>query len=95
MVSWQTKNDITECLSEFVRSKINDDIPDYYAIIVDEVTDGFSNKEILLLCLRSKDFTQMKNLISAKKLLILYTSKVDQQVRLSETVFCHCFKEME
>ena len=40
-------------MSEFVRSKIKDGIPDYYAIIADEVTDRFSNKEInLLLCLR-------------------------------------------
>ena len=41
-----------ECLTEFVRSTINDEIPDYYAIIPDEVTVRFSNKEILLLCLR-------------------------------------------
>ena len=52
MVSWQIQNDIIECLSEFVQSKIKDEIPDYYAIIADEVTDRFSNKEILLLCLR-------------------------------------------
>ena len=52
MVSWQIQNDIIECLSEFVRSKIKDDIPDYYAIIADDVTDRFSKKEILLICLR-------------------------------------------
>ena len=53
MVSWQIQNDILECLSKFVRSKIkSDEIPDYYAIIADEITDRFSNKEILLLCLR-------------------------------------------
>ena len=52
MVSWQTQNDIIECLLKFVRSKIKDDIPDYYVIIADEVTDRFSNKEILLLSLR-------------------------------------------
>ena len=51
MVSWQIQNDITECLSEFVRPKLKDEIPDYYAIISDEVTDRFSNKDILVLCL--------------------------------------------
>ena len=39
MVSWQIQNDIIECLSEFAWSKIKDEIPDYYAIITDEVTD--------------------------------------------------------
>ena len=52
MVSWQIQNDVIECFSEFVRSKIKDGIPDYYAIIADEGTDRFSNKEILLFCLR-------------------------------------------
>ena len=50
MVSWQIQNVINECLSEFVRSKIKDEIPDYYAVIADEVTDRSPNKEILLLC---------------------------------------------
>ena len=35
MVSWQIQNDIIECLSEFVRSKLKDEIPDYYAIVAD------------------------------------------------------------
>ena len=52
MVSRQIQNDIVEYLSEFVRSKIKDEIPEYYAITADEVTDRFFNKEILLLCLR-------------------------------------------
>ena len=51
VVSWQTQNDIIECLSEFVLPKIKDEIPDYYAIIAYQVTDRFSNKAILLLCL--------------------------------------------
>ena len=51
MVSWQIQNDMIEYLSEFVPSKIKDEILDYYAIIADQVTDRFSNKEILLLCL--------------------------------------------
>ena len=39
MVSWHIENDILEFLSEFVRSKIKDAIPDYCAIIADEVID--------------------------------------------------------
>ena len=52
MISWQIQNYVTECLSEFVRSKRKDEIPDYWAVIVDKVTGRFSDKEILLLCLR-------------------------------------------
>ena len=51
MVSWQDQNDTIECLSEFLRSKIKDEIPDCYAIIADDVTDRFCNKEILLVYL--------------------------------------------
>ena len=46
MVSWQIQNDVIECLSELVWSKIKDEIPDYYAIIAYEVTDRFSTKKI-------------------------------------------------
>ena len=42
---WQIQNDIIKCLSEFVWSKIKDEIPDYYAIITDKVTGRFSSKE--------------------------------------------------
>ena len=49
MVPGQIQNDIIECLSEFVRLKIKDGIPEYYTSIVDDVTDRFSIKEILLL----------------------------------------------
>ena len=41
---WKIQNDIIECLSKFVRLKINDEIRGYYTIIADEVTDRFSNK---------------------------------------------------
>ena len=58
MVSWQIQNDIIECLSEFVRSKIKVEIPDYYAIIANEVPDRLSNNKfhyfsILLLLQRN------------------------------------------
>ena len=52
MVSQEIQNDKIECLSKFARSKIKDEIPDYYAIIADEVSDLFYNKDIVLLCLR-------------------------------------------
>ena len=52
MVSQEIQNDKIECLSKFVRSKIKDEIPDYYAIIADKVTDLFYNEDIVLLCLR-------------------------------------------
>ena len=35
-----------------MKSKIKDEIPDYNAIFVDEVTNRFSNKTNLLPCLR-------------------------------------------
>ena len=54
--SWKIQNDIIACLAEFIRKRIKDDISEYYAIIADEVTDQFSNKEILLLCLRYVTF---------------------------------------
>ena len=64
MVLWQIQNDIIECLSEFLRSKIKYEIPDYYAIIADEITDRFSNKDILLLYLRYvRFFTNQKPFI--------------------------------
>ena len=95
MVSWQIQNDIIKYLIEFVRSKTTDETPDYYAIIAAEFTHRFSNKKILLLCLSYVRFCENKNLISVKHFLIIYTSKVNQQVRLLETVFYYCFKEME
>ena len=54
--SWKIQNDIIACLAEFIRKRIKDDISEYYAIIADEVTDRFSNKETLLLCLRYVTF---------------------------------------
>ena len=49
------KNDIMKnpaFLAEFIRETLKNDISEHYAIIADEVTDQFSNKEFLLLCLR-------------------------------------------
>ena len=54
--SWKIQNDIIVCLAEFIRKRIKDDISEYYALIAEEVTDQFSNKKILLLCLRYVTF---------------------------------------
>ena len=42
MVSWPIQNDITECLFEFLRSKIKDKISDYYGIIAGKVSENFT-----------------------------------------------------
>ena len=49
-------NDIIACLAEFIRKRIKVEMSEYHAIITDEVTDQFSNKEILLLCSRYLTF---------------------------------------
>ena len=50
-------------LSEFVRSKIKGEIPHYYAVFADVVTNRFSKKEIYYFVYVMWDFAQMKNLI--------------------------------
>ena len=59
ILSWNIQNDIINCLAEFVRDHIKDHTSEsaYYATIavtiaVDEVTEKYSNKEVLLICLR-------------------------------------------
>ena len=52
--SAKIQNEITACIAKFVRMKIKDIVEEkkYFSIIADEVTDRYSNKKILLLCLR-------------------------------------------
>ena len=54
MSSAKIQNEIIACIAIFVRMKIKDIVEKmkYFSIIADEVTDRYSNKEILLLCLR-------------------------------------------
>ena len=94
-LSWQIQNHIVECLSKLLRSKKKNEILDYYAIIADEITDRFSNKEILLLYLRYVRFFANEKPYNAKYFSILYISKVEQHVRLLEAAFYYCFKEIE
>ena len=78
-------NDIIECLSEFVRPKMENEISNCYAIIADKVNDRFSNKEILLLCLR------YVRLCANKKPYICETFVPKRLKR----VFCYYFRERE
>ena len=54
MKSWKIQNEIINCMADCVRKEIMKQIQDFkhYTIIPDEVTDRYSNKEILLLCIR-------------------------------------------
>ena len=52
MTSWKIHNNAIPCLAELIKKGLREDLSEYYAILTDEVTDEFSNKEILLLCLR-------------------------------------------
>ena len=52
MTSWKIQNNIIACIAELIKKRIKEDLLEYYAINADKVTDQFSNKEILLLCLR-------------------------------------------
>ena len=60
MKSWKIQNEIINCMVDCVRKEIIKQIQDFkhYAIIADEVTDRYSNKEILLLCIRSLNCTK-------------------------------------
>ena len=53
MLSWNIQNDIISCLAEFVGDRVKEHISEspHYAIIADEVTERYSNKEVLLICL--------------------------------------------
>ena len=53
-LSWNIQNGIISCLVDFVRGRIKEYISEstYYAIIVDEVTERYSKKKKLLICLR-------------------------------------------
>ena len=54
MLSWNINNDIISCLAKFARDRLKEHISEstYYPIIADEVTERYSNKEVLLICLR-------------------------------------------
>ena len=54
MCSAKIQNEIIACIAKFVRMKIKDIVEKtkYFSIIADEVTDRYSNKDILLLYLR-------------------------------------------
>ena len=53
MCSAKIQNEIIACITKFVQMKIKDIVEKmkYFSVIAGEVTDRYSNKEILLLCL--------------------------------------------
>ena len=53
MCSAKIQNEIIACITKFVQMKIKDIVEKmkYFSVIADELTDRYSNKEILLLCL--------------------------------------------
>ncbi|XP_065060529.1 uncharacterized protein LOC135687791 [Rhopilema esculentum] len=53
MLSWKTQNDIIANAALVIKNQIKDmiSIPKFYAVIVDEVTKKFANKEVLLVCI--------------------------------------------
>ena len=54
MLSWKTQNDIIANAALVIKNQIKDMIysEQFYAVIGDEVTERFANKEVLLVCLR-------------------------------------------
>ena len=60
MISWKIQNEVIEWSDTFVRPNIKAQLSDYFAVIADEVTDRFSNSELLLFCLRYVTFHHKK-----------------------------------
>ena len=60
IIWWKIQNKIIECLVTFFRLKIEAEMSDHFALIVEKVTDSFSNSEVLLLGLRYVTFLNKK-----------------------------------
>ena len=54
VLSWKTQNDIIANAAFVIKNQIKEMISSdkFYAVIGDEVTERFANKEVLLVCLR-------------------------------------------
>ena len=76
MKSWKIQNEIINCKADCVRKKIIKQIQHFrhYTIIADEVKDRYSNKEILLLCIRCLNFTKEHPAIDKGFLASTHTS---------------------
>ena len=63
MLSWKTQNDIIANAALVIRNQIKDMIcsEQFYAVIGDEVTERFANKEVLLVCLRYLNSMNLKS----------------------------------
>ena len=60
IILWKIQNKIIECLVTFFRLKIEAEMFDHFALIVEKVTDSLSNSEVLLLGLRYVTFLNKK-----------------------------------
>ena len=60
--SWKIQNEVIACIAEVVRRHIRYvlDNSNFFSVIVDEVTDRYANKEVLLLCVRYVNLLQEK-----------------------------------
>ena len=54
MKSWKIQNEIIACIAEAIRRHIGLTLNNtkYFCLTADEVTDSYTNKEILPVCLR-------------------------------------------
>lgn len=57
-----SKRNNFSCIAQFIRSRIKEivDRETYHAIIADEVTDKYTNKEVVLVCLRYVNYLNEK-----------------------------------
>ena len=72
MKSWKIQNEIINCMADCVRKDIQDF--KHYTIVSDKVTDRYSNKEILLLCIHYLNCTKERSAIEAVFLASTYIS---------------------
>ena len=65
MVSFRIQNEVFACIAEVVRRLIRYvlDNSKFFSVIADEVTDHYTNKEILLLCFQYVNLLQEKSTI--------------------------------
>ena len=63
--SWHTHWCIISCLTELFRDRIKEYILEstYYVIIADEMTERYTNKEVILICLRYLRYNNGKSKI--------------------------------
>ena len=86
MISWKIQNEVIEYLATFAR------FSDHFAVI-DEVTDRFSNPEVLLLCLQYVTFHNKRPKVCETFYDSLQIFKEGQVDKLLKIAFYLCYKE--